>query len=70
MSVWVPVGVEGPVLQALLASGWVAQAGELYRLASPPAIRMSVGALPADRAPALAATVAVALTGREGTRLG
>jgi DNA-binding transcriptional MocR family regulator len=68
--VWVPVGAEGPVLQTLLASGWVAQAGELYRLASPPAIRLSIGALPAHRAPALADAVADALRTNEGTRLG
>ena len=69
MCVWVPVRVEGPVLQALLTTGWVAQAGELYRLVSPPAIRLSVGALPVELAPALADAVAAAVTARDATRL-
>jgi DNA-binding transcriptional MocR family regulator len=69
LCVWVPVRVEGPTLQALLAAGWVAQAGELYRLASPPALRLAIGALPVERAPALADAVAGALTARDGTRL-
>ena len=70
MCVWVPVRAEGPVLQRLFAAGWVAQPGELYRVASPPALRLSVGALPRERAPALADAIADALAPPGGTRLG
>lgn len=61
LNVWIPVPVEGPVLQRLLHAGWVAQPGELYRLQTGPAIRLTVGALPVERADALADAVADAL---------
>ena len=70
LCVWVPVDAEGPVLQRLLAAGWVAQPGELYRLASPPAVRLAVGAVPTDRVPALADAVADAILAPPGSRLG
>jgi hypothetical protein len=68
--VWIPVSAEGPVLQRLLATGWVAQPGETYRLSSPPAIRLSIGALSSEQMPALAGAVADAMTARSTTRLG
>lgn len=70
LCVWVPVDAEGPVLQRLLAAGWVAQPGELYRLASPPAVRLAVGAVPIDRIPALADAVAGAILAPPSSRLG
>jgi DNA-binding transcriptional MocR family regulator len=70
LCVWIPVDAEGPVLQRLLAAGWVAQPGELYRLASPPAIRLAVGGVPVAQAPALADAVADAMYAPPRTRLG
>jgi DNA-binding transcriptional MocR family regulator len=70
LCVWVPVDAEGPVLQRLLAAGWVAQPGELYRLASPPAVRLAVGAVPIEQVPALADAVAGAILAPPSSRLG
>jgi DNA-binding transcriptional MocR family regulator len=70
MCVWVPVSAEGPVVQRLFAAGWVVQPGELYRLSSPPAIRLAVAALPQEQASALADAVVDAIATRTGTRLG
>jgi hypothetical protein len=70
MCVWVPVNAEGPVVQRMLAAGWVVQPGELYRLSSPPAIRLAVAALPQERAVALAGAVADAMASGTSTRLG
>ncbi|HUP48552.1 MAG TPA: aminotransferase class I/II-fold pyridoxal phosphate-dependent enzyme [Thermoanaerobaculia bacterium] len=46
LNVWVPVPDEASAIQGLLQRGWGVQAGERYRLASPPAIRVTVAALP------------------------
>lgn len=70
LCVWVPVDAEGPVLQRLLIAGWVAQPGELYRLASPPAVRLSVGAIPIIDVPDLADAVAAAIFAPQRSRLG
>ena len=51
LNVWVPVAEESATVQALLHAGWAVKAGERYRLASPPAIRVTVATLlPADAA--------------------
>jgi DNA-binding transcriptional MocR family regulator len=70
INVWVPVPEEVPVVQGLLARGWAVQAGEPFRLTSPPAIRVTVSELPAARAGALAADLADVLERRLGTRRG
>jgi DNA-binding transcriptional MocR family regulator len=70
INVWVPVPEEVPVVQGLLARGWAVQAGEPFRLGSPPAIRVTVSELPAARAGALAADLADVLERRLGTRRG
>jgi DNA-binding transcriptional MocR family regulator len=70
LNVWVPVPEEVPVVQGLLARGWAVQAGEPFRIDAPPGIRITVAALPVDRAPVLAADLAQVLDHRLGTRRG
>ncbi len=70
LNVWIPVAEEVPVVQGLAAAGWWAQAGEPFRLHSPPGIRLTVAALPADDAPRLAEDLAGVLDHRLGTRRG
>lgn len=51
LNVWIPVAEESGTVQALLHAGWAVKAGERYRLASPPAIRVTIATLaPADAA--------------------
>ncbi len=45
LNVWIPTREEAPVLQALLAEGYAATAGARFRLASPPAIRITISTL-------------------------
>jgi DNA-binding transcriptional MocR family regulator len=70
MNVWVPVTEEVPVVQGLAASGWAVQAGEPYRIVAPPAIRITVSALPTERADALASDLAEVLDQHLRTRRG
>jgi DNA-binding transcriptional MocR family regulator len=49
LNVWIPVTDENAVAQALFQAGWAVHTGDSYRLASPPAIRVTIAALaPAD----------------------
>lgn len=57
-NVWVPVADEQVALRRLLDAGWAASAGERFRLRSQPAIRLSIGRLPVEEAPAVAAALA------------
>jgi DNA-binding transcriptional MocR family regulator len=51
LNVWIPVAEESATVQALLHAGWAVKAGERYRIASPPAIRVTIASLtPADAA--------------------
>src|SRR5689334_901803 len=51
LNVWIPTREEAAVVQALFQRGWAVNAGERYRIASPPAIRVTVAALlPRDAA--------------------
>jgi DNA-binding transcriptional MocR family regulator len=51
LNVWIPLAEEAAVVQALFQRGWAVNAGERYRIASPPAIRVTVAALsPRDAA--------------------
>jgi DNA-binding transcriptional MocR family regulator len=70
INVWIPVVEEVPVVQGLLARGWAVQAGEPFRIASEPAVRVTVAELPAARAGALATDLAEVLEHRLGTRRG
>lgn len=45
LNVWIPVSEESATVQALLHAGWAVKAGERYRLASPPAIRVTIATL-------------------------
>lgn len=49
LNVWIPVADESATMQALFQSGWAVHAGESYRIATGPAIRVTIAALaPAD----------------------
>jgi DNA-binding transcriptional MocR family regulator len=45
LNVWIPVSEESATVQALLHAGWAVKAGERYRLASAPAIRVTIATL-------------------------
>ena len=45
LNVWIPVAEESATVQAMLQKGWGVKAGERYRLASPPAIRVTISML-------------------------
>lgn len=64
LNVWVPVPEEGAVVQQMMARGWGVRAGERFRVASRPAVRISVSRLPEEDAPELAADLAAVLAGR------
>ena len=66
LNVWLRVAEETPVVQALLLKGWAVAAGERFRLASGPAIRITSARLPEHDAPRLAADIAAVL--RHGGR--
>ena len=61
LNVWVPVPSELPVVQLLLQAGYAVRAGEAYRLASPPALRITTAALDPAEVPRLADSLAAAL---------
>jgi DNA-binding transcriptional MocR family regulator len=54
LNVWVPVPEETTAVAALAEAGWGVSAGERFRLASPPAIRVSISSLAAEKAGDLA----------------
>jgi DNA-binding transcriptional MocR family regulator len=60
-NVWVPVSHEASTVQALLAVGWAVRAGEVFRVESPPGLRVTVAELAPERARQLAADLAAAL---------
>jgi DNA-binding transcriptional MocR family regulator len=70
LNVWVPVPEEVQVVQGLASRGWAVQAGEAYRIATAPAIRITTAGLPVERVPELAADLAEVLDRRLGTRRG
>lgn len=70
LNVWIPVPEEVPVVQGLLARGWAVQAGEPYRIDTPPAIRVTVSTLQPSEAGRLADDLAEVLDQRLGTRRG
>ena len=63
LNVWVPVPEETAVVQHLAARGYAVRAGEVYRIDSPPAVRITTAALPVDEAPRVADALAHALAG-------
>jgi DNA-binding transcriptional MocR family regulator len=67
LNVWIPLADEAAVAQALFQRGWAVNAGERYRIASPPAIRVTVAALLPRDAARFAADLAE-IIGRRGAR--
>jgi DNA-binding transcriptional MocR family regulator len=61
LNVWVPVSEEIPVVRGLFEAGFAVNGGERYRLASGPAIRITIATLAADEVEPLAAAVATSL---------
>jgi DNA-binding transcriptional MocR family regulator len=58
MNVWVPVREESAVVSALLAAGWLVAAGERYRIATEPAIRITTSTLRDGEADEIAQIIA------------
>ena len=61
LNVWLPVPAEAGLVAALATRGWAVRAGERYRLASPPALRLTVSRLRPAQAPRLAEDLAALL---------
>ena len=58
LNVWVPVPDEAAAVGRLAAAGWAVAPGERYRIASGPAIRISIGSLRSGEAEQMAAAMA------------
>lgn len=69
LNVWVPVPQEHPVLAGLVQAGWAVAPGERFRMASPPAVRISVATLHQADACRLASDMAHCVS-RSAVRLG
>jgi DNA-binding transcriptional MocR family regulator len=69
LNVWVPVHEEAPVVRALGDAGFLVLAGERFRIASPPAIRITAATLRDGEAEQIATALADALE-RSGGQLG
>lgn len=61
LNVWVPVADEAAVMARLLAGGIAVAGGSRFRIASPPAIRITTASLDVADAPAVADAVAAAV---------
>jgi len=61
INVWVPVADEPSATSALRERGWAVAPGALYRLASGPGIRMTVGGLRMSEVDKLADAVAASV---------
>lgn len=61
--IWVPVRREAELVQAMLGLGWAVQAGEPFRIDSPPAVRIGLANLTVDSARKAAKDLAQCLTG-------
>ncbi len=68
LNVYVPVPDEDAAVRSLLAAGWAVGAGARHRIASGPAIRVTIARLRPDDADRLAADVAAAVRGGGRTR--
>lgn len=64
LNVWIPVAEESATVQALLHEGWGVQPGERYRIATPPAIRVTTATLGPREAARFAETLARVLSPR------
>ncbi|WP_223166712.1 aminotransferase class I/II-fold pyridoxal phosphate-dependent enzyme [Nonomuraea sp. SYSU D8015] len=61
LNVWVPVADEAAAITHLLARGWAAAPGARNRIATPPALRLTVSPLRRDDIPSLADDLAAAV---------
>lgn len=68
LNVWVPVSEEQGPARRLLDLGWAVSAGQRFRLASPPALRITITSLLPDEAESFAADLALALRPDRRTR--
>jgi DNA-binding transcriptional MocR family regulator len=64
LNVWIPVAEENATIQTLLQMGWAVKAGERYRIASPPAIRVTIADLEPRDAVRFADALAIAISPR------
>ncbi|MER7278257.1 aminotransferase class I/II-fold pyridoxal phosphate-dependent enzyme [Dactylosporangium sp. NPDC000244] len=67
LNVWVSVPDETTAVARLREAGFAVAPGALYRIATPPAIRISVGGLETDAVPAVADATVRAVTGSTDT---
>jgi DNA-binding transcriptional MocR family regulator len=68
LNVWVPVPDEDAVVRALLAEGYSISAGASFRLAAPPAVRITTATVRPEEAPAIARAIAAAVRRPRRTR--
>jgi DNA-binding transcriptional MocR family regulator len=68
LNVWVPVPDEDAAVRALLATGASIAAGSPFRLASPPAVRITTATVEPREAPVIAAALAAAVHPPRRTR--
>jgi hypothetical protein len=61
LNVWIPVREEARTVRGLADRGWAVAAGERFRIATPPAIRVTTAALTPIDAGRLAADLAAVL---------
>ncbi|MBB5084941.1 aminotransferase class I/II-fold pyridoxal phosphate-dependent enzyme [Nonomuraea endophytica] len=66
LNVWIPVADETTAITGLLTHGWAAAPGARNRLATPPAIRVTVAALTPQEIPEVAAALAAAIQPAQG----
>ncbi|MFE1346556.1 aminotransferase class I/II-fold pyridoxal phosphate-dependent enzyme, partial [Streptomyces sp. NPDC058757] len=67
LNVWVPVRDESAVVNGLRTHGWWVAAGARFRIAAPPAVRITVAALAPEAAQRLAADFAQVLGDAQAT---
>ncbi len=67
LNVWVPVPEELPIVRSLLDAGFAVNGGERYRIASGPAIRITIATLAADEVEPLATAVAASFAPAQRT---
>ena len=70
LGVWIPVAEEAAVAQQLLDGGWAVSAGERFRFATPPGLRVTTAALDPADAGELAAAIDDAVRGDAATYAG
>jgi len=69
-NVWVPVAEEAPVVAAMAVRGWAVAGGARFRIASPPAVRVTISTLGVEEADRVAEDLAASLQAGGHTRTG